>query len=42
LEFDHEAHHEDAMEAIEVIRRGSTLFRLLGTFPRWNVLGNGA
>jgi prephenate dehydratase len=42
VEFDHEAHHEVATEAIEVIRRGSTQFRLLGTFPRWNVPGNGA
>jgi chorismate mutase/prephenate dehydratase len=37
LEFDHDAHHEGASEAIAAVRRGSTFFRLLGTFPRWNV-----
>jgi prephenate dehydratase len=37
LEFDHEAQHRSAAVAIDAIRRASTMFRLLGTFPRWNV-----
>jgi prephenate dehydratase len=37
LEFDHDAHHASATEAIDAVRRGATFFRLLGTFPRWNV-----
>ncbi|HWZ58884.1 MAG TPA: prephenate dehydratase domain-containing protein [Gemmatimonadaceae bacterium] len=37
LEFDHDANHELAAQAIDAIRRGATFFRHLGTFPRWNV-----
>jgi prephenate dehydratase len=37
LEFDHEAGDDGADEAVDAIRRGATYFRLLGTFPRWNV-----
>jgi prephenate dehydratase len=42
LELDHTAHDEAAAEALDAIRRRSTFFRLLGTFPRWNVpIGRG-
>jgi prephenate dehydratase len=37
VEFDHEARDDGADEAVDAMRRGATYFRLLGTFPRWNV-----
>jgi prephenate dehydratase len=37
LEFDHDADQDGVAEAIGVMRRCATFFRLLGTFPRWNV-----
>lgn len=40
VEFDHEARDDGADEAVEAMRRGATYFRLLGTFPRWNVSEN--
>jgi prephenate dehydratase len=42
LEFDHQAGQEGVAEAVGVIRRVCTFFRLLGTFPRWNVPADGA
>jgi prephenate dehydratase len=41
VEFDHEAHDRTADQALRAVRKACTEVRLLGTFPRWNVAGEG-
>jgi prephenate dehydratase len=37
IEFEHDAGDPDATEALEAVRKASTTYRLLGTFPRWTL-----
>jgi prephenate dehydratase len=37
IEFEHDAAAPNAAEALEAVRKASTTYRLLGTFPRWTL-----
>ena len=37
IEFEHDAAAPDAAQALDAVRKASTTYRLLGTFPRWTL-----